>query len=50
MSNRAIADQLVLGERTVESYVGNILSKLGFSARTQIAAWVIESGLSEASE
>lgn len=47
LSNRAIADQLIVGERTVESYVGNILSKLGFNARTQIAAWVVESGLAE---
>jgi DNA-binding CsgD family transcriptional regulator/predicted negative regulator of RcsB-dependent stress response len=48
LSNRAIADQLILGERTVESYVANILSKLGFNARTQIAAWVVETGLAEA--
>jgi DNA-binding NarL/FixJ family response regulator len=45
MSNKAIADQLVLGERTVESYVGNILGKLNFSSRAQIAAWAVESGL-----
>jgi DNA-binding NarL/FixJ family response regulator len=34
-------------ERTVESSVANILSKLGFGARTQIAAWVVDSGLAE---
>jgi DNA-binding CsgD family transcriptional regulator len=45
LSNRAIADQLVLGERTVESYVGNILGKLNFTSRAQIAAWAVESGL-----
>jgi DNA-binding CsgD family transcriptional regulator len=39
MSNRAIAESLVIGERTVESYVSSILAKLGFTARTQIAAW-----------
>jgi non-specific serine/threonine protein kinase len=39
LSNRAIAQALVIGERTVESYVSSILTKLGFSARTQIAAW-----------
>jgi DNA-binding CsgD family transcriptional regulator len=39
LSNRAIAEELVIGERTVESYVSSILSKLGFTARTQIAAW-----------
>jgi non-specific serine/threonine protein kinase len=40
LSNRAIAEALVITERTVEGHVGNILGKLGFHARTQIAAWV----------
>jgi DNA-binding CsgD family transcriptional regulator len=44
-SNREIADQLVISERTVESHVANILFKLGFSSRTQVAAWVVEVGL-----
>jgi DNA-binding NarL/FixJ family response regulator len=30
----------VVSERTVETYVSSILAKLGFTARTQIAAWV----------
>lgn len=38
-SNREIAGELVLSERTVENHVGNILSKLGFSSRAQVAAW-----------
>jgi DNA-binding CsgD family transcriptional regulator len=46
-SNRAIAEALILGERTVEGYVANILAKLGFSARTQIAAWAVEMGLTK---
>jgi DNA-binding CsgD family transcriptional regulator/predicted negative regulator of RcsB-dependent stress response len=50
LSNRGIADQLILGERTIESYVGNILSKLGFSSRAQIAVWVVESGLADATD
>ena len=41
LSNRAIAEELVIGERTVESYVSSILAKLGFTARTQIAAWAV---------
>lgn len=42
LSNRAIADHLVLGERTVETHVSNILAKLGFDSRAQIAAWATE--------
>jgi non-specific serine/threonine protein kinase len=48
-SNREIADDLVLGERTIETHVGNILSKLGFTTRVQIAAWAVEVGLPTAS-
>lgn len=41
-SNREIADALFIGTRTVESHVGHILGKLGFTSRAQIAAWVAE--------
>ncbi|MBI5651866.1 MAG: tetratricopeptide repeat protein [Chloroflexi bacterium] len=44
-SNREIAEMLVLSERTIEGHVGNILNKLGFNARTQIAAWATQKGL-----
>jgi non-specific serine/threonine protein kinase len=44
-TNREIADELVLSERTIETHVGNILSKLGFSSRAQIAAWGAERGI-----
>jgi DNA-binding CsgD family transcriptional regulator len=40
--NKAIGQALGIGERTVESYVASALSKLGFSSRTQLAAWVVE--------
>jgi DNA-binding CsgD family transcriptional regulator len=43
--NREIAEALVVSERTVEAHVSNILSKLGFTSRRQIAAWAIEKGL-----
>jgi non-specific serine/threonine protein kinase len=42
LSNKAVADRLVISARTVESHVDNILTKLGFSTRAQIAAWAAE--------
>ena len=44
-SNRNIAENLVLSERTVESHVTNILLKLSFTSRAQIAAWTEQVGL-----
>jgi DNA-binding NarL/FixJ family response regulator len=41
-SNREIATTLFISRRTAESHVEHILTKLGFTARTQIAAWVAE--------
>ena len=40
LSNKEIATALVLSERTVETHVQNILYKLGFRSRTEVAAWV----------
>ncbi|MEV6320668.1 LuxR C-terminal-related transcriptional regulator [Nocardia sp. NPDC051787] len=39
LGNRQIAQRLVVSPRTVDRHVGNILTKLGFSGRAQIAAW-----------
>jgi predicted ATPase/DNA-binding NarL/FixJ family response regulator len=47
LSNKAIAAQLVIAQRTVEAHVEHILDKLGFSSRTQVAAWVVEMSTSE---
>lgn len=44
-TNRAIAEVLVISERTVERHVANIFAKLDFSSRTQIAAFAVEEGL-----
>nr|WP_176440085.1 LuxR C-terminal-related transcriptional regulator [Haloechinothrix alba] len=41
-SNRQIANKLVISPRTVDGHIEHILSKLGFSTRTQIASWVAE--------
>jgi non-specific serine/threonine protein kinase len=49
-SNREIAAALVVSERTVEKHVENILAKLAFSSRAQIAAWAVEKALRSASQ
>ncbi len=41
-TNRAIADQLVLSERTVDRHVSNIFSKLGVSSRAAATAYAFE--------
>ncbi len=42
LSNREIAATLVIAQRTAEGHVEHILSKLGFTSRVQVAAWVAE--------
>jgi non-specific serine/threonine protein kinase len=42
MTSRAIAERLFLSERTVESHLEHILTKLGFNSRVQVAGWVAE--------
>jgi predicted ATPase/DNA-binding CsgD family transcriptional regulator len=39
LSNRQIADELVISPATAARHVANILAKLGFTKRTQIASW-----------
>ncbi|MFN6121290.1 MAG: response regulator transcription factor, partial [Actinomycetes bacterium] len=45
MTNAAIADALVLGEATVKTHVGRILSKLDLRDRVQVVVVAYESGL-----
>jgi predicted ATPase/DNA-binding CsgD family transcriptional regulator len=40
LSSRSIAQILVISPRTAEGHVENILNKLGFVSRAQIAVWV----------
>lgn len=42
LSNKAIAAELVIAQRTAEGHVEHILTKLGFTSRAQIAAWAAE--------
>ena len=41
MTDREIAAELVIAQRTAESHVQHILTKLGFRSRAQIAAWAV---------
>jgi non-specific serine/threonine protein kinase len=49
-SNREIAEALVVGMRTAETYISRILNKLGVSSRVQIATWALEKGLAPPAE
>jgi len=40
LSNKEIGARLFISERTVESHIRNIMNKLGFNSRTQIAGWI----------
>ncbi|HEX3812625.1 MAG TPA: response regulator transcription factor [Mycobacteriales bacterium] len=47
LSNRLIARELSLAEKTVKAHVSAILSKLGVADRTQAALYAVRSGLVE---
>ncbi len=44
LTNRQVARQLVIAERTVEGHLERIRGKLDVHSRTQIAVWVVEHG------
>jgi DNA-binding CsgD family transcriptional regulator/tetratricopeptide (TPR) repeat protein len=44
LSNRQIGERLYVSERTAETHVQNILAKLGFTSRTQVAGWAMREG------
>ena len=39
LTNKAIGSRLFISERTVETHIRNVLNKLGFNSRAQIASW-----------
>jgi DNA-binding CsgD family transcriptional regulator len=41
LSNRQIAQRLVITERSAESHVERIRGRLGFRSRAQVAAWYV---------
>ncbi|NUP01265.1 MAG: response regulator transcription factor, partial [Nonomuraea sp.] len=42
LSNRAIAEELVISPATVARHIANIMEKLGYVSRAQIAVWAAE--------
>jgi len=44
LSNRAIARELVITEKTTEAHVSSILRKLNLSSRAQAAVWAVQNG------
>ena len=44
-SNREVAEAMIVGVKTVETYVTRILDKLGLDSRVQIAIWAKDKGL-----
>jgi non-specific serine/threonine protein kinase len=45
LTNRQIAERLVVSERTTHAHVRNILDKLDLGSRTQVATWAVEHGV-----
>lgn len=45
LSNREIAEKLVISEKTVKTHVSSLLSKLGQEDRTRLAIYAIKKGL-----
>lgn len=45
LDNVAIGKRLGLGRTTVATHVGDLLAKLGFSSRVQVAVWMVEQRL-----
>jgi non-specific serine/threonine protein kinase len=50
MSNRQIAERLIIAERTAATHIEHILAKLDFTSRTQIGIWAVEHGLKDSSQ
>jgi len=44
LTNKQIGARLFISERTVENHVRNILNKMGFDSRTQLATWMATRG------
>ena len=45
LTNRQIAEKMVISEKTVKTHVSNLLDKLGLEDRTRAAIWALKHGL-----
>jgi non-specific serine/threonine protein kinase len=45
LTNRQIADELIVSERTAEAHVSSSMNKLGLTSRAQLAVWAADHGL-----
>jgi NarL family two-component system response regulator LiaR len=50
LSNRQIAEHLIIGEATVRTHVGNILNKLHLANRVQATLYALRVGLTSLDE
>lgn len=42
LTNKQIAAKLVIAQRTAQGHVEHILTKLGYTSRSQVAAWIMD--------
>ena len=47
LTNRQLADELYVSEKTVKTHVSSILMKLGLADRTQAALFAVRVGLAD---
>lgn len=47
LSNKEIAEQLVISVKTVKTHVSNILQKLHLTDRTQVRIWALHQGMTD---
>ena len=47
MTNKEIAARLVISLRTAEGHVEAILTRLGFTSRSQIASWLAQQSVDD---
>jgi NarL family two-component system response regulator LiaR len=45
LTNREIAEKMIISEKTVKTHVSNILGKLNLDDRTQAAIWALKHGM-----